>query len=159
MSACTNTTWYLTNIPSGLKVFNVTFKGFDNKAKSGSSNSSGKLGECRCASLMEQTRVDVDSSVSDMRDVDLVPVFLDRGIDNEIFQFFVESQGCHISTSIHRCRGSGPTINSSSQPNSTIQCYSTLIPDDLDNFCEVAYASLVLYSSGLIRTMYNLKLN
>ncbi|CAK7338181.1 unnamed protein product [Dovyalis caffra] len=138
MSACTNTTWYLTNIPSGLKVFNVTFKGFDNKAKLGSSNSSQKLGECRCASLIEQTRV--DNSVSDMRDVDFVPVVLDWGIDNEIFQSFVERQGCPISTAIHRCGASGPPINSSSRPNSTIQCYSTLIPDDhnpyLDYFCE-----------------------
>ncbi|CAK7345815.1 unnamed protein product [Dovyalis caffra] len=138
MSGCSNITWYLNNIPSHLKVFNVTFEGFDDRRKSGSSNNSRKLEECRHAFLIEQTRV--DNSAPDMRDVDFVPAVLDWGIDNEIFRLFVESQGCHISTSIHRCGASGPPIDSSSRPNSTIRCYSTLIPDYhnpyLDSFCE-----------------------
>ncbi|CAK7345809.1 unnamed protein product [Dovyalis caffra] len=136
MSGFSNITWYLDNIPSPLKVFNVTFKGIDNKGKLRSNNSSRKLEECRYAFLINRTLV--DNYCFDIGNQVSVPAVLDWGIVEHIFRSFLKSQGCD-NTSMNTCGASGPPIDSISGPNSTIQCYSTPIVDDHNPYLDIFF--------------------
>ncbi|KAJ6863714.1 wall-associated receptor kinase-like 9 [Populus alba x Populus x berolinensis] len=125
MASCSGTDCCQTTIPSFLKVFNVTMKGLDD-----GKGSSGEK-QCRYAYLVAQSWINYgsyysdvggDSDPYDMRHRDSVPVVLDWGIDERVFESLVKNGSFHNSSYSSTCQFLNPSINSTNQ-SSTVQCF------------------------------------
>jgi len=113
MDSCSGIDCCQTRIPSFLKVFNVTMKGLDDRK-----GSSGEK-QCRYAYLIDQSWGYYYSVGGNMRDRDSVPVVLDWGIDERVFESLVKNGSFYNSSYTSTCVNS--SINSNNQ-SSTVQC-------------------------------------
>jgi len=124
MDSCSGINCCQTRIPSFLKVFNVTMKRLDD-----GKGSSGEK-QCRYAYLTAQSWINYgryysdvggDSDAYDMRDRDSVPVVLDWGIDETVFESLVKNGSFLNSSYSSTCTNVNSSINSTNQ-SSTVQC-------------------------------------
>jgi hypothetical protein len=115
MASCSGIDCCQTRIPSFLKVFNVTMKGLDDRK-----GSSGEK-QCRYAYLIDQSWGYYYSVGGNMRGRDSVPVVLDWGIDERVFESLVKNGSSLNSSYSSTCTNVNSSINSTNQ-SSTVQC-------------------------------------
>jgi len=120
MDSCSGINCCQTRIPSFLKVFNVTMKRLDD-----GKGSSGEK-QCRSAYLIDQIweyyySVGGNFDPYDMRDRDSVPVVLDWGIDERVFESLVKNGSFLNSSYSSTCTNVNSSINSTDQ-SSNVQC-------------------------------------
>ncbi|XP_052305029.1 wall-associated receptor kinase-like 1 isoform X7 [Populus trichocarpa] len=123
MASCSGIDCCQTRIPSFLKVFNVTMNGLgDGKGSSGEK-------QCRYAYLIDQSWIESwryyylggNFDPYDMRHRDSVPVVLDWGIDERVFEPLFKNGSFYNSGYSYWCKKVNSSINSTDQ-SSTVQC-------------------------------------